>query len=143
MAQIRVDDAEQRRRRDFEAGDNGRAESEFPGAMDDTQPPRPRQIIGERACAVGGVVIDDDELERDARAVARLEQPAHQLGQPVALVVGGNDHRDVGRRERCHPSTIIPEKRVTWQYPRFLTDFEARAGDTTSRHATFRVIHAV
>ena len=77
MAEVRVHDADDVRGRDAEARDDGGAEAELAGAVNDLHPPRPRQLVGDRAGAVRRVVVDDHELELDAvLAAARRRAPS-------------------------------------------------------------------
>ena len=70
---------------------------------------RARQLVGDRAGAVRRVVVDDHELERRRRAGAHASNSAvDEFRQPIALVVGRHDHRQVGRLwTRVTVSTII------------------------------------
>jgi hypothetical protein len=43
----------------------------------------------------------------DAVLAAGVEERRRQFSQPIALVVGRHDHRQVGRLGRRHVSTII------------------------------------
>ena len=82
-----------------------------------------REVVGERAGAVGRVVVDDDQLAVDARGGVRARRRVDEIGQPIALVVGGNDDRERGRRRRERrprmrlASTIIQSLRALMHHP--------------------------
>ena len=66
-----------------------------------------RELVGERAGAVGRVVVDDHQLEVEVRARAARRTPRRPVrDRRSALVVCGHDHRQVAADWR-HPSTII------------------------------------
>ena len=98
MAQIRVNDANDLCRRGAESFDHSGAETELAGAMDDADWPLECQAVGDLTGAVRRVVVDDHQFARDAGAVVGGKDRAHELGQPVAFVIGG-DHE--GERGRC------------------------------------------
>ena len=107
MAEVGVHDAHDVGRRDAEAGDDRRAQSELAGAMDDVDPIRPGELVGDGAGAVGRIVVDDHQLEREAARRRGVEQGAREIRQPISFVVGRHDHGQVGPRGRRHLSTII------------------------------------
>ena len=74
MTEVGVHHADDVRGRDAETGDDGRAEPELAGAVNDLHPPRARELVGDRAGAVRRVVVDDHELELDAVLAAGVEE---------------------------------------------------------------------
>jgi hypothetical protein len=97
MAHIRVDDSHDRRRRGREAGDDGGAEAELSRPMHYFDAVPPREFIGERAGAVGRVVVDDDELAGDVFCGIRREDRFDELAEAIAFVVSRDDDRKCSR----------------------------------------------
>ena len=102
MTEIRVHHADDVARRGVEALDHRGPEPELAAAMNHRQRKSRRQLVGERAGTVRRVVVDDDELAVDAVLTPHAGGRFHQLPQPIALVVGGDDDRTRPGRPRSH-----------------------------------------
>ena len=113
MAEVGVDDSDDGRAGGFESGNDGRAEPELPGPMDDGDAILSREVVRDPSGAVRRVVVDDDELAIDSPVRIASKDRVDQIRQPLALVVGGNDKRKGGwvlreRRSKMKlASTII------------------------------------
>ena len=94
MAQVRIDDADDRRRRGVEALDHRGAEPQLAGAMYDAHWIFRGEIVRELSRSVRGVVVDDDELAVKTGSAVRREDRLRELGKPVTLVVGRRDQRE-------------------------------------------------
>ena len=66
MAEVGIDHADDRRAGRCEALDHRGAETELAGAVHDGDAIASREVVGERAGAIGRVVVDDDQLAVDA-----------------------------------------------------------------------------
>jgi hypothetical protein len=80
--------------------------------MDDVHAVHARDFVGQRAGAVGRIVVDDHQLQADAFGRARGKQGLDEFGDPITLVIGGQHHGEVGPLgARCprdiHGCTII------------------------------------
>ena len=71
MTQVAIHHADDVRARDGEAVEHRGSEPQLSGAMDDPHAAVARPLVGDRAGAVGGVVVDDDDLDaRPSRSQA-------------------------------------------------------------------------
>ncbi len=104
MAEIGVDDADDRRPRRLESFDNRRAEPELAAAMNHLDPVPRRELVSERPGSVRRVVVDDHELAVEASLRVRGEYGLDEIREPIALVVGRDDDgqgRGRGGRQGC------------------------------------------
>ena len=113
MTQVRIDHADDGRARGFEACDDRGPESEFAAPVNDLQLVLPGELISQRPCAVWRVVVHDNQLGIESGRPVRTKHCRHEIGEPIALVVGGNDDgergslRRVGDQRMRLPRTII------------------------------------
>ena len=91
MAQVRVDDADDRRSGRLESFDDRRPQSELAAAMNHLNPVLLREVVGNGAGAIRRVVIHDHQLAVEATLRVRLEHRPDQIPEAVALVVRGDD----------------------------------------------------
>ncbi len=57
------------------------------------------QALERRKGAVGGAVVDEDQLERARAGIEHGDGPAIELLDGAGLVVERDDYREIGRRE--------------------------------------------
>jgi hypothetical protein len=95
MAEVRIHHADRVGQRRMEAGHHRGAETEFARPVYHLHASRLRELVGNLSGAIRRVVVHDDELEIEAGLGGGGEEGLGQLGQPVALVVGGHDHAEV------------------------------------------------
>jgi hypothetical protein len=93
MTQIGVDHADDLGVARVEPLDDGGAQTELAGTMDDLDGIPRRQVVGDAARAVGRVVVHDDEIAVDAARLICVEHGLDEIGQAVALVVRRSDER--------------------------------------------------
>jgi hypothetical protein len=112
VAEVRVHHTDDAGRRHLKTSHDRGTQPQLPGTMNDAHPMDPGKVVRDVPGAIRRVVVDDDELELDTVSRARGENFLHQFGEPVALVVGREDHGEVGRRRITgrrgnHGCTII------------------------------------
>ena len=91
MAEIRIDDADDRCLGRGEALDNSGAQTELAGTMNHADAGALRELVGQPASPIRRVVVDDDQFGVESGAGVRVEQGGDELLQPVTLVVGRDD----------------------------------------------------
>ena len=91
MAEIGVDDPDDRRPRRLEPFDDRRPEPELAAAMNHLDPVPRRELVSQRPGAVRRIVVDDDELAVEASLRVRGKHGVDQVPEPIALVVGRDD----------------------------------------------------
>ena len=81
-------------------GDDCGAQPEFAGPMHDPKRVRPRSSSA-NSPSHRGIVVDDDHLRAPSPGASRAAPNSlrHEFRQPIALVVGGNDDRQIGRQK--------------------------------------------
>lgn len=93
--------------------DDSRTQAQLPAAVNHLQPMMSGQVIGERPGAVRRVVVDNDHGQAHALGSCAPKEGFDELSKPVALVVGRNDHGQIGPLEHRSSTIIQGYERVT------------------------------
>ena len=100
MAEIGIHHPDDPRRRDAKPIEDRCTQTQFSRAMDDFDAILRRQPIRDFTGTVGRIVVDDNHFERVTACVGRGKDGADEFFQPIPVVVGWNDHCELGRRRR-------------------------------------------